>query len=98
MCYDHGIGVAKDHTKAVEWYQKAAAANQDSGLYNLGIGPLLWPARTSVSKPQSVVMAGVCYLAGRGVTKNAEKAVECFQRAAEQNLSNALYALGMCTL
>ena len=36
-CYQHGLGVAQDDTKAVEWYRKAADAKLAMAQNNLGL-------------------------------------------------------------
>ncbi len=35
--YDKGRGVGRDHTKAVEWYEKAAQQGMLEAQYNLGV-------------------------------------------------------------
>ncbi len=35
--YDQGLGTARNHTKALEWYQKAAAANLPAAVYQIGL-------------------------------------------------------------
>ena len=35
--YEQGVGVARNYTKAMEWYEKAAKAGQPEGYYNLGV-------------------------------------------------------------
>ena len=37
ICYENGIGVAKDKTKAVRWYRKAAEQGNAEAQYSLGI-------------------------------------------------------------
>lgn len=36
VCYEFGIGVAKDTKKAIEWYSKAASQNNAVAMKNLG--------------------------------------------------------------
>jgi hypothetical protein len=36
MCYDSGVGVAKDESEAVKWFKLAANQNLPAGQYNLG--------------------------------------------------------------
>ena len=36
VCYERGDGVAKDYSRAVYWYQKAAAQGQAVAINNLG--------------------------------------------------------------
>ena len=35
--YEQGVGVSRNYTKAMEWYDKAAKAGQPEGYYNLGV-------------------------------------------------------------
>ena len=36
-CCDMGEGTVKDHTKAMEWYRKAAEQGYNISQYNLGV-------------------------------------------------------------
>ena len=45
---------------------------------------------------QAQVNLGVCYSNGTGVEKDEQKAVELYQKAAEQGDANAQYNLGWC--
>jgi TPR repeat protein len=37
VLYHNGQGVAQDHAKAREWYEKAAAKGDASAMFNLGV-------------------------------------------------------------
>jgi TPR repeat protein len=37
LMYEHGIGVVKDASKAVDWYTKAAAQENSGAQFNLGV-------------------------------------------------------------
>ena len=36
-CFKHGVGVAQNKTKAVEWYTKSAEKGNSIAMYNLGM-------------------------------------------------------------
>jgi TPR repeat protein len=37
LCYDQGVGVAKDAQQAFLWYSKSAAQNYPTAQYNVGV-------------------------------------------------------------
>lgn len=110
MCYENGIGVAKDENLAFKWYFKAAEQTNSLGqaylgrCYEKGIGvakdekkAVTWYIR-SAEQGCSVgqVYLGELYSKGVGVPANPEMAFKYFQMSAEQGNSEAQYSIGSC--
>lgn len=100
VCYEQGEGVAKDPAKSIEWYTKAA--KQGDADAQLKLGPNGQNVKVEADAEQFTKDAeagdidaqrnlGVCYQYGTGVDKNVAKAIEWFTKAAEGDITAALY-------
>jgi TPR repeat protein len=100
MCYAKGEGVPKDESKAVHWYEAAAAQGHDKAQYSLGMFISYQYCFVScvVAKRRSRTSAGVRYDEGRGVTQDKSKAVQWYAAAAAQGHAEAQYNLGTSVL
>ncbi len=111
--YDVGEGTCRDTAKAIYWYKQAyscgdsaAAANiatvyRDQGKARLEFG---WYKRAAdLGDGDSMVEVGIRYLSGKGVRRNAARAVQCFTEAlsstqiCEESLDAARQLLWGCT-
>ena len=110
ICYYDGIGVPKDYSKAVEWFEKAAiqgnAEAQDylGNCYLDGEGvpkdftkAVYWYSKAAEQgNAEGQKDLGYCYLYGYGLSLDYTKAFDLFTKAAEQNNSVAKSFLGYC--
>ena len=108
-CYEQGIGVAEDKTKAVEWYARAPSrstpgpcATWACAMSTLRRRRRQDSRRGSEKAPGGVSVCpaqcnlGFFYDRGVGVAEDAAKAVEWYERAAEQGYPRAQCNLGYC--
>ena len=103
-----GNGQAKNFSKAVEWFRKAAEKNDARAQFFLG---LCYQNGEGVRKNDAEAVnwyrkaaeqnfdvaqynLAVCYRTGQGVRKNSVEAAKWYRRAAEQNYDVAQFALG----
>ncbi len=92
--------MAKDQSKAVQWYAAAAAQGHAEAQYYLGRFAL----QSAIVSLVSLILnwrslgasAGMCYAKGEGVTKDESKAVHWYEAAAAQGYVDAQFSLGMC--
>lgn len=107
--YFEGKGVTKDHTKYLEWREKAAKLGHARAQHNLGydydkgIGvtqdyakAMEWylkAAAQGVSRAQTNI--GVLYMGGKGIERDLIKGNEWYQKAADQGEPTAQTNLGM---
>jgi TPR repeat protein len=99
VSYAEGRGVAKDESKAVQWYEAAAAQGLAQAQLNLCMCIAFVTSSRSASSPITdcdVLMAGGCYAQGRGVVKDDFKAVQWCEAAAARGHAQAQFNLGMC--
>lgn len=92
--YHYGEGVAKDFSKAAEWYRKAAAQGYTKSEYNLGIlyqdmedyaSAAYWYGKAAEKgHPKAQTNLATLYYYGVGILKNEEKAKEWYAKAAGQ--------------
>ncbi len=109
-CYEKGIGVQQDDSKALEWYQTAAKEGHPIGQANLaymlstGQGiptnnnlAYSWYQKAA-DQGYPAGQAGVawCYQHGKGTPLNPELAAVWYQKAAEQDFAPAQSSLGFC--
>ena len=106
--YEHGTGVAKDATKAMECYQKAAAQGYAPAQRNLGrmyywgqgaaqdaTKALEWLEKAALQGDEEAAFGlGVMHEKGTGVTKDVALAVVWYEKAAVQGYAPAQCNLG----
>ena len=113
LCYDQGRGTEKDANRAVECWQGAAAKGFAPALVTLGMayangyGGLEksiekavenYEQAASLEDARGYYSMAVCYDQGKGVEKDAAKAVAYARRAAEQQHSDACLFMGKAHL
>ena len=106
---EQGIGVPRNFTKALEWWQKAADAGEKEALlrvalcYEVGMGTKadMGKAVSNLQKaaelnyaPAQHRLAGF-YLNGRGVPKDEAKGMDLLKKAAGAGDLTALFELGI---
>ena len=105
-----GEGVAKDQVEAVKWYRKAAEQNYAEAQYawasatprrrrgegSGGSGEMVSQSRRTESTPRLNTTWASATTHGEGVAKDQVEAVKWYRKAAEQNLAEAQYNLGVC--
>ena len=106
--YEQGVGVARNYTKALEWYEKAANAGQAAGFYNLGICYEFGMGATAdmdkaiqnFQKAADMGMAlamqklAAIFIAGNGVDRDVAKGLGLLESAANAGLAAAANDLG----
>jgi TPR repeat protein len=112
LLYENGIGVARNYSKALEWYQKAAYAGEGEAYmlvgqcHEIGIGTVADQEKAVAAFEKSVALghapaliklAGV-YLHGRGVDRDENKGLSLLNKAAEAGDSVAMFDLGLIVL
>lgn len=108
--YSTGEGVARDEAESMKWMRKAAEQGHPDAQFSLGYDyyeglhglpkdPTLaipWLTKAAdQGQDQAQAFLGQAYLQGAGVAKNEAKALELFQKGAEQDHAVAQYELGM---
>lgn len=107
---DCGSGISKNHTRAVEWYFKAASQGHPAAasflgyLYEWGTGvDQSWSEaarwyRESAEKGYDIgqYSLGLMYLKGKGVPKDEALGVQYIRQAADQGYQVAQANLGRC--
>lgn len=103
LMYEHGIGVAKDETKAVNWYQKSALQGTAAAQFNLAVlyengrGTQVdfakaneWYRKAS-SQGDALAIGnlGMLYVRGQGVNENKVAGVALLLVSAIQDSSPA---------
>jgi TPR repeat protein len=106
--YEQGVGVARNYTKAMQWYEKAAKAGQPEGWYNLGVcfeigmGAAADAAK-AVQHYQKAADMGLAlamyklssiYISGTGVSKDPAKGIGWLEKAANAGMAAAANDLG----
>ncbi len=109
LCYDQGVGVAKDAQQAFLWYSKSAAQNYPTAQYNVGVcyyygrgvalsyeDAVSWYRKAANQGfAQAQYNLGICYMNGQGVTQNYTQALYWYLQAGKQDLPIANYNAGM---
>ena len=113
LCYDQGRGTEKNPDLAAECWRKAAALNHAPALVTLGMAYANGYGGLEKNMEKAVENYGqaalledargyycmaVCYDQGKGVEKDAAKAVAYARRAAEQQHSDACLFMGKAHL
>jgi|GEM_PF-2443906 len=97
VCYEKGIGIAKDPKQAAQWYAKAAEGQDSDAWYNLGrcyqdgIGVEIdlakaveWYTKAAKEKnPNAQYSLGLCYEKGTGVAQDIPKAIKLYEEVAK---------------
>ncbi len=109
--YSNSDLVEKDPKKVMDYYLKAAEANDESAINNLGLiykfGRDGYPVdikkaneyfqkAADLGSYRAQFNIGYAYLTGNGVEKDINKAVSYLEKSAEHNYPNALYNLARC--
>jgi TPR repeat protein len=107
--FEHGEGpIHQDLTKAVHWYESAAAQGLPAAQNNLALmyaqgrgvsGDLgraiqLWRAAAERSYPWAQYNLGLAYFRGQGVAIDQSEAAVWFRRAADGGLAEAQFIMG----
>jgi TPR repeat protein len=109
FCYEEGLGLAKDTTLAVRWYQQALDRGYAQAAINLGhcyaVGRgvpqdqrkafELYQRAADLNLPLGHYNLGVAYALGEGVAIDEQRAFTHFQIAAQAGLMRAQYNLGV---
>jgi TPR repeat protein len=105
--YEQGDGVAKDMSKAITWYRKAAALNDDVAQFYLGYlyyqamglkkdykQAFIWFSKAAQQgNADFQYNLGNLYRYGEGTEVDLKSAVKWYQLAANQDQSNAQFDL-----
>ena len=107
--YEQGVGVPRNFTKALEWYQRAADAGEKEAYlrlgrcYEIGMGAAADMSKAVANFQKSAAMgfapaqhtlAGL-YLQGRGLPRDENKGVALLTQAADAGEAAALFDLGV---
>ena len=110
ICYQEGIGVAKDVEKAVNCYRKAAGKEYPNAMLHLGYC-YLYGIGVDVDKTEAyqwfqkaaekgflpaIHNLALCYRFGHGIKQDDKKAVHYFQQAANKGNARSQYELARC--
>jgi TPR repeat protein len=108
MCHKHGFGVAKNESKVLLLFQKAAQLEDAEALFYLGVhftsGFKADMQKAAINFRKAAVQGfasaqfnlGSCLMDGVGVRKDVKMAAWWWKKAAVQNLAVAQYNLGIC--
>lgn len=99
--YQNGRGVAANRDKAIEWYRKAAAQNNQKAISRLNLiqsneerfNKTL--ARARAGDMESQYDLGKMYTEGVGVDTDMKKAIDWYEKAAAQGYEKAQFKLGL---
>jgi TPR repeat protein len=106
--YANGTGVAKDYSKALLWFQKAAAQGDSRAQNSLGVmyqygkgvptdfaQALSWYTKSAAQNDAKAEdNIGLLYYKGSGVKQDMAQAIQWFNKAADQNNPDAQFNLG----
>ena len=95
--YEKGQGVAKNLKKAEEWYRKAAEqGNEDAkrSLHDLQVQRQIRRGDLEAADANTLYREGMTHYYPNNPNGSDEKALEFFQKAAEQGHAEAQYMLG----
>ena len=107
-CYEYGIAVEKDISKAIEFYKKAAKKQNNKGQCNLGRiydegkgieknlveAIRLYKLSADQENPSAQMKLGYCYEFGYGVKQDLNMAVTMYELASAQGNAAAQCNLG----
>ena len=106
--YEQGVGIARNYTKALEWYEKSAKAGLAAGYYNVGVcyeigmGVTAEPAKALQNFQKAADMGmtlamhklSSVFIAGTGTAKDAAKGIAWLEKAASAGVAAAASDLG----
>jgi len=112
ILYEQGVGVSRNFTKALEWYQKAADAGEAEGYmrlaqgYEIGLGAVADMEKAVAGYEKAAALGNIpalnrlaeVYLNGRGAAKDENKGLDLLNKAAEAGDGIAMFDLGRITL
>lgn len=99
--YQNGRGVAPDRSKAIEWYQKAAAQQNDKAVSRLKLLQANEErfkkelANASNGSKESQYKLGNMYTEGVGTNIDLAKAASAYEQSASQGYVKAEYKMGL---
>ena len=108
FCYERGLGVARNASRAAEWYQKAAEQGHADAQYRLGLCRLegrgtarddalaaeLFQKAAKQNHAPALYALSVCFAEGRGTARDEAQALRLLKGAAELGDAQAEYELG----
>ena len=102
--YAYGLGVEKDVTRELYWYQKAAEAGHREGMVEFGWAchrtqdfenAFTWFTKAAEQgEPEAMMSLGWLYSKGQGVPKDQLEAVKLWRQAADRGHTIAMLSLG----
>jgi TPR repeat protein len=107
-CYYRGIGVQKDKTAALTWFEKAAIQGHTASQYTLGQHYACKGAKQNLKKSvqfyqqaaeqghaQAQISLALCYMEGRGISVNMDRATYWMKAAANLGEHHAQCIIGV---
>ena len=108
LLYEQGLGVARNFTKALEWYQKAGNAGEGEGYmragqcYEIGIGTTADMTKAVAVYEKAVALGHVpamsrlaeVFLNGRGAPRDENRGFALLNRAADAGDGAAMFDMG----
>ena len=98
--FENGRGVTADRTKAIQWYQKAAAQKHDRAMHAVARMEdnqrrlELTQSQAESGDLEAQYKLGTMYLTGTGTSADLQLAAQWLTRAAEKNHTKAQFKLG----
>lgn len=106
FCYNHGIGILEDHTKAFELYQTASSKANVTATYNLGycyekgfgVTQSFEKASEFYQKASDLGHAEATFQLASDCFRNQDKTrtIELYQKASDLGHTKATLKLGIC--
>ena len=110
--YEQGVGTARNYSKALEWYGKAAKAGQAEGHFNVGVcyeigmgtasdmgkAIMNYQAAADLGLPLAMYKLAAIYISGNGAGKDAAKGITYLEKAADAGMAVAASELGLVYL
>jgi uncharacterized protein len=111
ICYNEGLGVAKNRKTAIDWLVQSGRLNYAQAWYNLGMlyrtaqnederdfskAYAAFAKAAELGDPQSKYAVGYMLYKGMGCAQNYPKAFHLFLEGAKTGKPNSMYFLGLC--
>lgn len=110
--YEQGVGIARNYSKALDWYEKAAKAGQAEGYYNVGVCHEIgmgvasdmakavqnYQKAADTGLPLAMYKLASIYISGNGAAKDTAKGISWLDKAANAGMAVAANELGMVYL